>query len=538
MRPSCRCSSRSPRTPPSSESSSRSARARSPRPTTPAACSSRVCEPARDLLVPLRGRGRRGQPRRPHAHGAARRRPAAGALHVRELPERVRGRAERLPAHDPRGRARAGRRAARLRAAPRRLHLRGGRLPRGEPRRAPLRPAAARRRPLPRRREGPELPHRGDAPRLPHALPRVPPGSRPAGRAGALAVRRDVGQPRVLVARLAVVPVLRRRRAHHPDAPRGGEPGVVRVPAGADPQGRRRFARALRGAGRRGREGRAPRRLWHRAGAQQPARDRQPLAPAHAALRPAPRAVPDRALHAPLAGPDEPPGGGPAHDPGVPRALRRGDAAACSTPAARRRAAAPPQTITFGDATIPNYRKDEAPQTLLGPAQKAWFLERLRASTGHLEGLGQLARHARLASGSAEPAGGDDPALAGPGLRQLRRRRRLVDGLHGARRDLRRGQGRRDHGLRHRLRRSPQLLGRALREGAAARGASSPSGSRSSPAPSRPRASSRPTSTASRRTTRCERSTSPTSAASRSRRSTCCSATACAPVSSTSGPAT
>jgi alkaline phosphatase D len=41
----------------------------------------------------------------------------------------------------------------------------------------------------------------------------------------------------------------------------------------------------------------------------------------------------------------------------------------------------PPQTLTFGDATIPNYRKDETPQTLLGSPQKAWFLERLRAST-------------------------------------------------------------------------------------------------------------------------------------------------------------
>jgi alkaline phosphatase D len=41
----------------------------------------------------------------------------------------------------------------------------------------------------------------------------------------------------------------------------------------------------------------------------------------------------------------------------------------------------PPQTIAFGEARVPNFRKDEAPQTLLGPAQKAWFLERLRSST-------------------------------------------------------------------------------------------------------------------------------------------------------------
>ena len=41
----------------------------------------------------------------------------------------------------------------------------------------------------------------------------------------------------------------------------------------------------------------------------------------------------------------------------------------------------PPQTIAFGALALPNFRKDEPPQTMLGPAQKAWFLERLRAST-------------------------------------------------------------------------------------------------------------------------------------------------------------
>ena len=29
---------------------------------------------------------------------------------------------------------------------------------------------------------------------------------------------------------------------------------------------------------------------------------------------------------------------------------------------------------------MPNFRKDEAPQTILGAEQKAWFLDRLRAS--------------------------------------------------------------------------------------------------------------------------------------------------------------
>jgi alkaline phosphatase D len=41
----------------------------------------------------------------------------------------------------------------------------------------------------------------------------------------------------------------------------------------------------------------------------------------------------------------------------------------------------PPQTIAFGSLELPNFRRDEPTQTMLGPAQKAWFLERLRAST-------------------------------------------------------------------------------------------------------------------------------------------------------------
>jgi alkaline phosphatase D len=40
----------------------------------------------------------------------------------------------------------------------------------------------------------------------------------------------------------------------------------------------------------------------------------------------------------------------------------------------------PPETIRYGDAQVPNFRKDEASQTLLGAEQKPWFLDRLRAS--------------------------------------------------------------------------------------------------------------------------------------------------------------
>ena len=40
----------------------------------------------------------------------------------------------------------------------------------------------------------------------------------------------------------------------------------------------------------------------------------------------------------------------------------------------------PPDVIRFGEKIIPNFRKDKGPQTMLGRAQKAWFLERLRGS--------------------------------------------------------------------------------------------------------------------------------------------------------------
>jgi alkaline phosphatase D len=40
----------------------------------------------------------------------------------------------------------------------------------------------------------------------------------------------------------------------------------------------------------------------------------------------------------------------------------------------------PPASIRFGATEIPNFRKDQSPQTILGAEQKAWFLERLRRS--------------------------------------------------------------------------------------------------------------------------------------------------------------
>jgi hypothetical protein len=56
---------------------------------------------------------------------------------------------------------------------------------------------------------------------------------------------------------------------------------------------------------------------------------------------------------------------------------------------------------------------------------------------GHVEGVGQFARHPGLARRPAEPAGRVGHAVARKGLRVLRRRRRLCDGVRGARRDLR-----------------------------------------------------------------------------------------------------
>jgi len=40
----------------------------------------------------------------------------------------------------------------------------------------------------------------------------------------------------------------------------------------------------------------------------------------------------------------------------------------------------PPATIRFGEAEVPNFRREQPPQTILGAEQKRWFLERLRNS--------------------------------------------------------------------------------------------------------------------------------------------------------------
>ncbi|HKE96589.1 MAG TPA: alkaline phosphatase D family protein [Povalibacter sp.] len=40
----------------------------------------------------------------------------------------------------------------------------------------------------------------------------------------------------------------------------------------------------------------------------------------------------------------------------------------------------PPASIRFGDTEVPNFCKDQPPQTILGVTQKAWFLDRLKSS--------------------------------------------------------------------------------------------------------------------------------------------------------------
>src|SRR3954470_18381021 len=42
-----------------------------------------------------------------------------------------------------------------------------------------------------------------------------------------------------------------------------------------------------------------------------------------------------------------------------------------------------PRTIRFGDADVCNPRRDAAPQSMLGAAQKTWLLDTLRQSRAH-----------------------------------------------------------------------------------------------------------------------------------------------------------
>ena len=165
----------------------------------------------------------------------------------------------------------------------------------------------------------------------------------------------------------------------------------------------------------------------------------------------------------------------------------------------------PPRSIRFGDKEIANFRKDQPPQTILGAEQKAWFLDASARLARDLEDLGQHRRHARHARRSAKSAGRTDRTVAGRRLRGLWRRRSQQRLRASAREiyDFVRDAG--HHRLRHRGRRSPQLLGGAGGEVASAESISSPWASLSSPARSPRPDWWKHSNTASRKIIRCDR---------------------------------
>ena len=57
------------------------------------------------------------------------------------------------------------------------------------------------------------------------------------------------------------------------------------------------------------------------------------------------------------------------------------EAIAIAIDGGRAVAGGPPDKIVYGDRSIPNFRADEPPQSMLGAKQKAWFLQQLRGAT-------------------------------------------------------------------------------------------------------------------------------------------------------------
>ncbi len=108
-----------------------------------------------------------------------------------------------------------------------------------------LRPHDLRGGAHPGRPQGRQLPHTADRRRLPRHLQGLSRRSRPPGRARALAVRRHVGQPRILVAGLAEHRQGGVVRAARPERQGRGESGLVRIPPRAC-RSAERVARALR----------------------------------------------------------------------------------------------------------------------------------------------------------------------------------------------------------------------------------------------------------------------------------------------------
>ena len=113
-----------------------------------------------------------------------------------------------------------------------------------------------------------------------------------------------------------------------------------------------------------------------------------------------------------------------------------------------------PASIRYGNTEVPNFRREQPPQTILGAEQKAWFLERLRTSTAAWKIWGHHHGHAGHARRSAEPACGGDLGMAWLGLCRIRRRR-PQHRVRRTGRDLRFRPRPRHHRFRHGGRRPP-----------------------------------------------------------------------------------
>ena len=129
----------------------------------------------------------------------------------------------------------------------------------------------------------------------------------------------------------------------------------------------------------------------------------------------------------------------------------------------------PPAELRFGDVSIPNPRKDSPPRTILGAAQKQWFMDQLRRSAATWKIWGNSLGALDLRADPAEPPRRTDQAdVAGRHLR-ADRQRRLRQRLRRARRDLRPRARCEDHRIRDRVGRPSQLLGRLCRRAIATR---------------------------------------------------------------------
>ena len=117
----------------------------------------------------------------------------------------------------------------------------------------------------------------------------------------------------------------------------------------------------------------------------------------------------------------------------------------------------PPDSIRIGGTEIANFCKDCPPQTILGAEQKAWFLQRLRDSKATWKIWGNTTATLDHARRLAELADGNHQAVVRTWLRHFTARRPRHS-IRRARRDLRFRAGKRNHRIRHRGWRPPQLL--------------------------------------------------------------------------------